>query len=65
MLGSKQRGLLPKPPQCCNIRKENPQQDTLEKTPPSYLHLQAGIHLEPCTEFSGKTLISVKMELGC
>lgn len=55
MLGSIQRGVLPK---CCKISKENPQEVPLEKTPPSYLHLQAVIHLEPgccsCREFSGK-----------
>lgn len=51
----------------CKISKEKPQEVTLEKTPPSYLHLQAVIHLEPCTEFSGKTqqLTGVRMGLGC
>lgn len=55
MSGSKQHGILPKHLQCCKISKEKPQEVTLEKTPPSYLHLQAVIHLEPCTEVSGKT----------
>lgn len=65
--GSKQHGILPKHLQCCKISKEKPQEVTLDKTPPSYLHLQAVIYLEPCTEFSGKTqqLTGVRMGLGC
>lgn len=60
MLGSRQHGVLPKPPQCCKISKGNPHEVTLEKTPPSSLHLQSVIHLDPScfsTACSGKMAI--------